>query len=152
MFCINFQMKDCLKVFDAELAAAEEAAAPPSTSSTPSKRKSKIPPVLIEGLEIAEPQWCLIDGGKAIVHVMTPKARRTWQVEGVASAFSEVTRDYERLGDGQELEEDEYYDTRDEEDYQFEEDRNDRYSAARYDAGGHVQDKRMHRRNGQPRM
>jgi ribosomal silencing factor RsfS len=38
----------------------------------------------MEGLDIKAPQWCLVDGGKAIVHVMTDQARETWEVENVA--------------------------------------------------------------------
>lgn len=93
-------MKECLKVFDEQLAASESKST--STPLTP-KRKKKIPPVLVEGLEIKEPQWALIDGGKAVIHVMTSKARKTWQVEGVASAFSEVNKEMEKIG-GEEAE------------------------------------------------
>lgn len=49
-----------------------------------SRKKSKGPRVRVEGLDAAEPQWCLIDGGKVVVHVMTETARATWEVEGVA--------------------------------------------------------------------
>lgn len=42
--------------------------------------------VIIEGLDVLEPQWCLVDGGRAIVHVMTEQARQTWEVEAVALA------------------------------------------------------------------
>lgn len=97
-------MYDCLKIFDEQLAISEalSAASTPSTNSPPIKRKKKISPVLIEGLEIKEPQWALIDGGKAVIHIMTIKARKTWQVEGVASAFSDVNREREMIGEQEE--------------------------------------------------
>lgn len=99
-------MKECLKVFDEQLAAAEQAsnAASGLPASIHSKRKNKIPKVLVEGLEIRDPQWCLIDGGKAVIHIMTSNARRTWQVEGVASGFAEVRRDAQRIGEETEAE------------------------------------------------
>ncbi|KAK9898976.1 hypothetical protein P389DRAFT_209014 [Cystobasidium minutum MCA 4210] len=89
-------MKECLKVFDEQLARSE--AASNTSTASPTKRKNKIPKVLIEGLEIREPQWCLIDGSKAVVHIMTANARKTWQVEGVASGFAEVRRERARIG------------------------------------------------------
>lgn len=102
-------MKECLKVFDEQVAAAEQAsnAASGLPASIHSKRKNKIPKVLVEGLEIRDPQWCLIDGGKAVTHIMTSNARRTWQVEGVASGFAEVRRDAQRIGEEFEEEQDE---------------------------------------------
>lgn len=49
-----------------------------------SGKKAKAPRVRVEGLDVAEPQWCLIDGGRVVVHVMTEAARANWEVEGVA--------------------------------------------------------------------
>lgn len=104
-------MLNSLRIFDEQLAAAEEAAAvsSPSNASNPPKRKKKVSPVLLEGLDIKEPQWALIDGGKAVIHVMTSKARRTWQVEGVASGFSEVKKKRVRIGEEVELEQEEQW-------------------------------------------
>jgi len=96
-------MYECLKIFDEQLAISEAALASTiASTSPPIKRKKKISPVLVEGLEIKEPQWALIDGGKAVIHIMTSKARKTWQVEGVASAFSEVNRERDRIGEEEE--------------------------------------------------
>lgn len=107
-------MQECLKLFDEQLAASESSSlsspSSPSSGSSPqtqttttvSKRKKRIPKVLVEGLEIKEPQWALIDGSKAVIHIMTKKARKTWQVEGVASDFSEVSREIDRIGDEEE--------------------------------------------------
>lgn len=45
--------------------------------------------MLVEGLDVKDPQWCLVDGGQAIVHIMTQTASETWEVESVALAGRE---------------------------------------------------------------
>jgi hypothetical protein len=85
---------------EAATAAATASSSTSTTAAPPSKkRKQKIPMVLVEGLDIKEPQWCLVDGSKAVVHIMTAHARDTWEVEGVASGFSQVRQDSVRIGD-----------------------------------------------------
>ena len=44
------------------------------------KRKQKAR-ILVEGFDVPEPQWCIVDGGRAMVHIMTQRARETWDVE-----------------------------------------------------------------------
>jgi ribosomal silencing factor RsfS len=44
------------------------------------KRKQKTK-ILVEGFDVPEPQWCIVDGGRAMVHIMTQRARETWDVE-----------------------------------------------------------------------
>lgn len=47
--------------------------------STGRKRKSR--KILVEGFDVPEPQWCIVDGGRAMAHIMTARAREMWNVE-----------------------------------------------------------------------
>lgn len=52
--------------------------------SVPKKKKKLQQKIRVEGLDITDPTWCLVDGGRMIVHIMTEKARDTWDVDAVA--------------------------------------------------------------------
>ena len=76
----GLQIQESLDAFDDEQLLP---ATPTSTSGTPKKRTKKRK-ILVEGLDVPEPHWCLVDGGRVVVHIMTERGRRTWQVESAA--------------------------------------------------------------------
>ena len=52
-----------------------------NVDTTPNGKRKQKTKILVEGFDVPEPQWCIVDGGRAMVHIMTQRARETWDVE-----------------------------------------------------------------------
>lgn len=61
-----------------------------SMQSEPVGKKRRLTKILVEGFDVPEPRWCIVDGGRAMVHIMTARARETWNVDK-SSIKGEVT-------------------------------------------------------------
>ena len=75
----GLQIQESLDAFDAEQLLPAS-----STATSTLKKRVRKRKIVMEGLDVPEPHWCLVDGGRVVVHIMTERGRRTWQVESAA--------------------------------------------------------------------